>query len=110
MIKLGLGLRELGRKEDALEYLKQALGHDAKTAALHHKLGLLFSQQPGFDMSYQDFEIELGARAEEIDAAANLELALENLSLVVSGAVLAVNPDDYGPESVASSRRFGRRC
>ncbi|UCG33583.1 MAG: tetratricopeptide repeat protein [Phycisphaerales bacterium] len=108
-IKLGLGLRETGRPEDAMECFKDALRYDARTTALHHRLGLMFSQQPGFDYAHQQYQMELGERAEEMDLAANLELALEQMKLASCGSTSAVIPEIQVADSLRWGSRFGRR-
>jgi tetratricopeptide (TPR) repeat protein len=109
LIKLGLGLRETGCCDDAMDYFKQALRYHRKTVALHYKLALMFSQQPRFDITQRSFESALAGKADRIDAAANLQLALENMSLVSPSTIMVVDPDEYGPRSLRCSRRFWRK-
>lgn len=108
-IKLGLGLRETGRPEDAMECFRNALRYDPKTTALHHRLALLFSQRPGFDLAQQQYQMELGERAEEMDVAANLELALEQMKLATTASAPGVIPEICGSNALRWGSRFGRR-
>ena len=82
LIKLGLGLHELGRHEHAWVQFRQAFGFDRRSFELHHQFALLFTQQPRFDMACDQYSAQLGSRVDWVDPTANMGLALENLGLI----------------------------
>ena len=69
----------------------------------------MYSQQPGFDFAHQQYQMDLGERAEEMDVAANLELALEQMRLANPESTPAVIPEIYMGNSLRWGSRFGRR-
>lgn len=95
LIKLGLGLREVGRPDEASRRFREALGYEPHTVRLHHQLALMFTQQPRFEIACHHFTQQFGSRALEIDPAANLSLALENLGLVTPVSLFG---GDFGME------------
>lgn len=100
LIKLGLGLHELGQHEHAWVQFRQAFGFDRRSFELHHQFALLFTQQPRFDLACDQYSAQLGSRVDWVDPAANMGLALENLGLIETEPPFAFGDD-------AVENRFG---
>ena len=82
LITLALTLRQTGQTDEAMNVLKRALEVDPKSVELHYQLGLMFADKNEFAVALDRFEYAAGKEPRNLDYAANVALALQNMGLI----------------------------
>jgi tetratricopeptide (TPR) repeat protein len=81
LVKLGLAENELGKKEEARQYLERGVMLASQEMDVPYQLGLIYADQARYRLAIDEFEETQRKNGQEVDALAAMGQALEDIGM-----------------------------